>query len=346
MWRSALRNLIVLGLVGRVLAWPATVAHAVEIKDDAGFFSQKALAAANARLAELKKERGTEVRIETFKTVPGGKADEVARMDRAARDKFFAKWARDRAIGENAKGIFILICKQPGHVQIEEDKEMRNRGFGINEWAELREKLVGGFRHKEFDKALLASVDYIAETMKNAKPHAERGAPAAGTHRGEQHVVRHENRDAGQQAPQGRSMSWIGWVILFVVILLGVRLIGALFSGFGGGPGGGYGPGGYGGGGGFMGSLMTGMLGAFAGNWLYHQFFDTPAHSGSTGAFGGDDSRGDDVDSTGAGEDWQGGGGDFDAGDSGGGDFGGGDFGGGDFGGGDFGGGDFGGGDF
>src|SRR5258708_289481 len=109
MWRSSLHNLLMLGLLGSVLAWPVAAAQAVEIKDDGGFFSQKALDKANARLAELKKEHGTEIRIETFKAVPGGKADEVARMDRAAREKFFAKWARERATAEHAKGIFILI---------------------------------------------------------------------------------------------------------------------------------------------------------------------------------------------------------------------------------------------
>jgi uncharacterized protein len=334
------------GLLGCLLAWPATAAQAVEIKDDAGFFSQKALDKANDRLADLKKAHGKEVRIETIKTVPGGNADEVAKMDRAAREKFFAKLARDRATAEHAKGIFILICKHPGHVQIEEDKETRNQGFGITEWAELRETLVAGLRHKEYDKALLDSVDYIAERMKNAKPHAERGAPATAAHRGDQHIARHENRDAEQPARRVGGMGWLGWVIVAVVILLGIRLIGALFSGFGGG-GGGYGPGGYGGGGGggFMGSLMTGMLGAFAGNWLYHQFFDTAAQAGTAGGFG-DGDRGEAGDSTGAGEDWEGGGGDFDDQDKsdGGGDFDGGDSGGGDFGGGDFGGGDFGGG--
>jgi uncharacterized protein len=146
-------------------------------------------------------------------------------------------------------------------------------------------------------------------------------------------------------------MGWLGWIILGVVALLAFRLIGALISGlFGGRGSGGYGPGGYGpggygvGGGGMFGSLMTGLFGAFAGNWLYDSFFGHGHHGMSSTAFGGEDHSHSSGFNDGAGEDFQGSGGDFDTGDhsSGGGDFGGSD--GGDFGGGDFGGGDFGGG--
>lgn len=131
---------------------------------------------------------------------------------------------------------------------------------------------------------------------------------------------------------------------------------------------------------GFMGSLMTGMLGAAAGSYMYDKFFRGGQHHdhGPTGAdagggyygggsstaepqtgyttggdFGGEDSpqiasSGNDYDQGITGGDTNFGGSsagaDYDAG----GDFGGGggDFGGGDFGGGDFGGGDSGGGDF
>src|SRR5579864_6897407 len=151
MWRNVLHKLLILGAMGSVIVSCAVPLHAAEIKDDAGFFSQKALDKANARLDELKKEYGKEVRIETFKTVPGGKADEVAKMDRGERGKFFEKWARERATAERAKGIFILICKQPGHVQVEEDRQTRDQGFGASERAELRDKFLAGFREKEYD---------------------------------------------------------------------------------------------------------------------------------------------------------------------------------------------------
>jgi uncharacterized protein len=355
MWRSLLRSLMLVAIAGSVVTWPARPAQAVEIRDGAGFFSQKALDKANARLAELKNDYGREVRIETFKTVPGGRGGEVARMDKADRERFFEKWARERATSEHARGIFILICKQPGHVQVEDDRLARSDGFGNAERAELRGKFLAGFRDNDYDKGLLDGVDYAVRELKKLKPHTGEAGPAAGTHRGDQRAVGHDSRDFRQAPARHNGMGWLSWVLLIVAILIGIRLVGALFSGSGGG-GGGYGPGGYGygGGGGFMGGLMSGLFGAFAGNWLYHQFFDTPAYGGTPVAPGAEHQIAERDDNAGAGEDWQGSGGDFgddsgsdgggDFGDSGGGDFGGGDSGGGDFGGGDFGGGDFGGG--
>jgi uncharacterized protein len=87
-----------------------------------------------------------------------------------------------------------------------------------------------------------------------------------------------------------------------------------------------------------MGGLMSGLFGAFAGNWLYHSMFGNSAHAQEPPTYGHDRGeaagyvdRGDD-------ENFRGAGGDFESGDAGGGDFGS-DSGGGDFGGGDFGGG-------
>src|SRR4029077_10384508 len=139
-------------------------AQAADIRDDAGFFSQAALEKANEQLAELKKTNGKEVRIETFKAVPGGKTDDVEKMDRAQRAHFFEKWARERATAEHVKGIYILIFKHPAHVQVEEDRQTREHGFGTAERTELRDKLLAGFREKDYDKALLDSVNYVSHT--------------------------------------------------------------------------------------------------------------------------------------------------------------------------------------
>jgi len=338
MWRDIMRNLLLMGAVASLLAGQVGSAQAVEIKDDAGFFSQKALDKANAQLADLKKTNNKEVRIETFKTFPSGKADAVKKMDKAERARVFEKWARERATAEHAKGIFILICKDPGHVQVEDDKQTREQGFGSTERDELRDKLLAGFREKDYDKALLDAVDFISRTVKTKlKMHAEaEGVPITGQH----HDAGRNHRSFDTPQQPARGMGWLGWVVVAVVVFLGFRLLGALFGGgMGGGYGGGYGPAG---GGGMLGGLMTGLLGAVAGNWLYHSFFDSSAHAGESGwSGGGNDLSGGSDD--GAGQDFEGSGGDFDNQDSGGGgDFG--DSGGGDFGGGDFGGGDFGGG--
>src|SRR5262245_34636585 len=229
MWHHTIRILMP-AIVGTLLTWPGPPAHAVEIKDDAGFFSEKALDTANSRLADLKKETAKEVRIETFKTVPGGKADEVAKMDRAGRAKFFEKWAHERATAEHAKGIFILICRQPGHVQIEDDKQTREQGFGNTERADLRDKILAGFRDKEYDKGLIDGVDYVVHEVKKLKRHAQGTGPAAAPHRGDPRAVGRDTRDLGHSPQPSTGTHWLVWVVVAVVILLGIRLIAALFS--------------------------------------------------------------------------------------------------------------------
>jgi hypothetical protein len=358
MFSQTMKSLILIGSVASVLAgWPDS-AQAVEIRDDAGFFSRKALDQANARIVEIEKNYGKEIRIETFKAVPAGKTDAVSRMTKSERAGFFEKWARDRATAERVKGIYILICKSPGHVQVEEDRQTRNQGFGLADRNELSEKLLAGFRHKDYDGALLDSIDFVNRTMKaKLNVRAEADGKGAAPGRADHHDVGRNDREAGRvDRPQG--MGLLEWLIVGVLIFLGVRLIIALFRAMsggnrpaGGGYGGGYapGPGGYGGGGGMMGGLMSGMFGAFAGNWLYNSFFGNSAHGGESSGFGGSEGHRDAPD--GAGEGFLGSGGDFDnsdddvaggggdSGDGGSGDFGGGDSGGGDFGGGDSGGG-------
>lgn len=344
MWRELVRNVLLMSVFGAILSGAALPVQAA-VRDDAGFFSHDAVEKANTRLAVLEKSFGKEVRIETFKTVPDGRGDEVAKMDKAARARYFEKWARDQATKERVKGFYILVCKHPGHVEVAEDRQTQNQGIGAKERGEVRDKLLAGFRHEKFDQGLTDAVDQLEHIFKE-KLHGKTGshAPLAAPHArgGTNHPL--ENHPA---AGHGTGMGWLGWILVIGAVLLGIRLIGALFSGFGGGhpAGGGYGPGYGGGGGGFFGSLMTGMLGAFAGNWLYHSMFGGSEAFGHTGTFGGGDELRHGADD-GAGEDFQTSGGDYGDDGSSGGDFGGdtGGDSGGDFGGGDFGGGDFGGG--
>lgn len=336
-------------------------ALAAEVRDDARFFGAEAVSKANARIAEFAKN-GPELHIETLERLPE-KAGNVSRMSKDERDRFFEKWARNRANAEKIHGIYVVITRDPGHVQVEAGQTARKAGFGDAELRRLRDILLDGFRHKEYDRALQEGVDFVASTKRTEqRPNAEtapylpgpreatdRGAADRGAAAPAPRPVPHE------RPPQATGMGWIGWIILIVVVLVGIRLLGALFRAFsGGGPpaGGGYGPGpgyggpGYGGpgsgGGGMAGGLMSGLFGAFAGNWLYHSMFGNSAHAQEPPAYrehdrgeAGSVDRGND-------EDYRGAGGDFGGGDSGGGDFG--NDGGGDPGGGDFGGGDFGGG--
>ncbi len=167
MYRNIFRSLILTAAaVGLFGAMTAPIL-AVEITDDAGFFSREALDKADARLADLKKATGKEVRIESVKAVPADKKADVAKMERGERSRFFEKWAVDRATAEHVKGIFVLICKDPGHVHVVVNKQTREQGFGVTDEKQLADKFLDGFKHKErTTRPCWKAVDTVSETVK------------------------------------------------------------------------------------------------------------------------------------------------------------------------------------
>src|SRR6185369_1954947 len=145
------------------------------------------------------------------------------------------KWTRDRASKEHVKGIYVLISRHPGHIEVAADRQSQNQGIGAKERTQLRDKLMAGFRHEKFDQSLADAVDYLSGMFKE-KLHAKSVAPARS---GDGHQVGHHQAPAGRQG-----MGWLGWVVVIGAVLLGIRLLGAMFGGGGGYPmGGGYGPG-------------------------------------------------------------------------------------------------------
>lgn len=317
-----------------------------QVKDDGGFFSAGTVAKADQTIREIKQRFNKDLVIETYKTPKMG-ADEVKKMTKEARERYYENWAKTRAEELSVDGILVIITKEPGHVQVGVGPETRKRAFTLGNKDELGRLLLNKFKEKQYDEGLLQGVQFVRTTLANntqAGAGRNTGAPV-------------QNQPQHKGAVGGGLLGGIGGFLCIGLLILGVLwlvfgLIRA-FSGMGargGYGGGGYGPGGGyggGGGGGFMSGIMGGLFGAVAGNWIYNSFLgghNTGFGGGASSAYGSDPgqdmgSRSDD------GRDFSSSGGDFgDSGDSGGGgsDFGGG---GGDFGGGvGGGGGDFGGG--
>jgi uncharacterized protein len=317
-------------------AWLSVVATspgalAAGVNDEGGFFSPGAVEKADAKIDEIRRDCGKGLLIDTVASVP---ESQQAKYNELGKKEFFVAWARQRAEEARVKGIYILICRKPAHVQVEIDRPTLAKAFTADDRERLLKRMLPLLREKQNDAALLQTVDFVAATLRANV--GRRAAVAGGTIRVE------------RAAPHGGGSSW-GWIGIIALVALGCWLLMGVMRGVSGMGGGGAGPGygggwGGGGGGGFFSSLLGGMFGAAAGSWLYDSFF--------RGGFGGSQGFGSPGDTTptddaGAGDfsGDTGGGGDFgdDGGGSGGGDFGvaedpsGGDFGGGDFGGGDFG---------
>jgi uncharacterized protein len=319
--------------LGVVAASPGALAAGVS--DEGGFFSAAAVEKADAKINEIYREYGKGLLIDTVAGVP---ESQQAKYNELGKKDFFVAWARQRAEEARAKGIYVLICRKPAHVQVEMDRETRGKAFTAQDRERLLKGMIPLLKNKQNDAALLQTVDFVGATFRANL--GRRAAAPAGVP-GVEHAARH-----------GGVSSW-GWIGIIIVVLLGCWLLMGVMRGIGGmGGGGGPGGGGWGGGGGggFFSSLLGGMFGAAAGSWLYDSFRggsqgfgssgyqDTPTGDQGAGDFSGDTGGGADFgDDSGGGVAEDPGGGDFGGGDSGGGGFGGGDFGGGDSGGGDFG---------
>ncbi len=337
-------------LVGGVIAVPTpalaskVVASAAKqqpgtlhVYDQGKLFTEAGIDKAKSTFGNTKFDHGLTLTIDTYKELPEGKKGEYSKEKEG---KFFKDWAVTLAKDDRAKGIYVLVCRSPGYVTVIADKTTRERGFTNEDEKKLRDTLLASFRDAAKEKdaakqsqirdtALLASVNFVAEDMKNTTVRAM-GNPA------------HSDGPTTQARKTGMGIG--GWLCLGLGVLLCVWLVVGLIRAFtGGGGGGGFGGGG-GGGGGFGTSLLGGLFGAMAGMWIYNHMFGAGGMFGSSDAYAGDggysgdtgaDTSGDGDFSgdTGAGGSYDDGGGDFGGG---GGDFGGGDFGGGDFGGGDF----------
>lgn len=344
-----------------------------DVRDNGRLFTPETVTEARTIIKDIEAKFKHSVTVETFATIPD---DKKAAFDKAKKSKtdvehFYQQWVQDRAKAAGARGLFILISKTPGHVEVLPDRETRAHEFTNVDAQDLARQLVNDFKDKKFDSGLIAGLDSVRNTMQ-AHHRVVRQAPIAKPSANPEFKPEHPTEKG--HSIMGTICVVIGIVLLFWVIIGLIRsFTGAgrppmQGMGYQGGPpgyapmGGGFG----GGGGGFFNNFLGGMFGAVAGNWMYNSFFggghsmgggwDSPAYGGDRSAggdFGGDAGAGDFSGGGGAGGDFGGddaggGGGDFGGGGDvggGGGDWGGG---GGDWGGGggDFGGDSGGGGDF
>ncbi len=140
-----------------------------EVQDGAGFFKPETIAKANDLLAEMGKKHDCDVLIDTYATVPADKVASVKAMDKEARTRFFQEWAESRSKRRRVLGIYVLIAKEPAHLQIELGRESEKSCFTKKDRGRLREILIDAFKKKEFDRGLLEGIEYLSKTLDEHK---------------------------------------------------------------------------------------------------------------------------------------------------------------------------------
>lgn len=315
------------------------------IHDNAGFFSEGAKADATSNINDVQRKLKKDVCVETFAEIPADLRQGINLQDKAAVNRVCDQWAVKRAKELMVNGVYVLLVKQPAHLQVTVGNDTQRQAFTLADRDRLVSTMLTKLRAKDNDGALREGMSYVAATMRgHSTTHTITQTSSAPVP-----VTRY--RDVVPEEPSSGGSWLVKLLIIGVVVWLGLAMFRALFRGGMRAGGNAATPDSPTRGGGFMRSMMGGMFGAAAGMWLYNQFsggssaYGAPPenhlsndggvdpgftgqdtdYSSSGGSFGGDDSS-------------SGGGGFFGGGDSGGGGFDGG--GGGDSGGGG-GGGDF-----
>ena len=149
-----------------------------EIADDAAFFSAEAISEANDIIQSIVSTHDRDVRIETYSEVPAHLKDDLARD---GREKFYDDWLNRRARELGVRGVFVLITRTPGRIQVGVDKATQRRAFTADDRDALREALVTAFRAKRYDQGLLDGLKFLRRRLDENTARERNGSvPVAG----------------------------------------------------------------------------------------------------------------------------------------------------------------------
>ena len=153
----------------------------LHVYDGGSLFTEGAIDRNKGAMGRMMFERETVLTVDTHATVP--KDRQVPEDDKGERAKFFESWARSAAAGERAKGVYVLVCRSPGYVQVLTDKATRDRGFTAENEQRVRDMFLTAFKDaaqakkdgksdedvlKVRDKALANAVEYVSGVLKGS----------------------------------------------------------------------------------------------------------------------------------------------------------------------------------
>ena len=123
---------------------------------------------ANEQIREIKQKFKKDLLIETFPSVPEGKEEEATSKDLDVKKRFFATWARQRARDARITGIYVLITRKPGHIQVEVGNNTE-KVFPRTDRDRLAKMLIDYFKKEDYDKGLLEGIRFVRSILQENK---------------------------------------------------------------------------------------------------------------------------------------------------------------------------------
>jgi hypothetical protein len=145
------------------------------VRDNAGLFSPEAVQKADEEIAALQDVYHLGVEMETITSPAEELRTKIGRMKPAQAAPLLKAWAEKEASQAAGKGVYILICKEPGDVEVIVPPEIRARDFTLYDATRLRSLLQamrsGPTHVAQRDKRLLEAVGQLREAVRyNLRP--------------------------------------------------------------------------------------------------------------------------------------------------------------------------------
>src|SRR6185503_8433593 len=151
----------------------------------AHLFKPETVQKADAELKQIKADSGVEIVIETFPDIPEGQrsAYEAAKANSGQLDQFYANWCHERGRELRLRGVYVLIVKQPSHLQVVAGSETERKAFTRTDQFRLRDTMLGDFKQHQYDDGLLHGVAEARAIVRDNLGGQKLGAaPAAVNH--------------------------------------------------------------------------------------------------------------------------------------------------------------------
>lgn len=161
---AAARPFVLSGLVLALLLSPPIDAAEGNgsIADGGRFFSPEARSEANDVVNAIRTTHDRDVRVETYGDVPSHLQDDLARD---GFDKFYDDWLNRRARQLGVHGVFILVTRSPGRVQVGVDRATQRRALTAADREVLHEILGVAFRDGRYDQGLLDGLRFVKQRL-------------------------------------------------------------------------------------------------------------------------------------------------------------------------------------
>jgi len=160
--RAALALLTVLALACALRGDSVLSMADPHVIDGGMFFSEEAVSEADDIIRSIKQGYDRDVVVDTYDSIPDDLKDDLARD---GREKFYEDWLNRRARQLGVHGVFVLMTREPGRVQVGVDRPTRRRDFTVADRESLREILASAFRARQFDRGLLDGLRFVRQRM-------------------------------------------------------------------------------------------------------------------------------------------------------------------------------------